>query len=54
MKTGSMHQLNKRLARERKHSKWLEQNLRNSTQERDSKKAVLRLQTELAYRSKQI
>jgi hypothetical protein len=51
MKTPSMHQLNKRLARERNHSKWLEKNLRSSKQERESKKAVLKLQTEIAFRA---
>ena len=50
MRTRSMHQLKKRLARERTHSKWLEQNLRHSQQERESKKQVLRLQTEIAFK----
>jgi hypothetical protein len=47
----SIHQLNKLLAKERKHSKWLEKNLRNSKQERESKKAVLKLQTEIAFKN---
>ena len=51
MRTRSIHQLNKRLARERTHSKWLEQNLRHSQQERESKKAILKLQTEIAFRT---
>jgi hypothetical protein len=47
----SIHQLNKLLAKQRKHSKWLEKNLRNSKQERESKKAVLKLQTEIAFKN---
>ena len=48
----SIHLLNKLLAKERRHSKWLEENIRYSAQERESKKQVLRLQTEIAFHPK--
>lgn len=43
------YQTAKRLSKERAHQKWLEQNIKNSNQNRESKKNILKLQTKLAY-----
>jgi len=44
----SIHKLHKLIAKEKKHKDWLEQNMRQSTQLKKSKKTMLLLYTELA------
>ena len=43
------HQLRKIIEKERRHKAWLECNLKKSKQLRESKKQILKLQTQLAY-----
>lgn len=45
----SIHKLEKNIERERRHKDWLESNLKQSKQLRESKKQILELQTELAF-----
>ena len=45
----SVHKVQKIVEKERRHKEWLERNLKNSKQLRESKKQILKLQTELAF-----
>lgn len=45
----SIHKLEKNIEKERRHKDWLESNLKQSKQLRESKKQILKLQTELAF-----
>lgn len=49
----SIHKLEKNIDRERRHKDWLESNLKQSKQLRESKKQILKLQTELAFAKQQ-
>ena len=44
-----IHKLEKNIDKERRHKDWLESNLKQSKQLRESKKQILKLQTELAF-----
>ena len=46
----TLHKITKQLEREVRHRAWLEQNLANTQIERDSRKQVLKLRTEMAYK----
>ena len=47
MKKRSKLQINKELCREKRHKLWLEKNLKNTIQLKNSKKRILKLYTEL-------
>ena len=51
MKT-SKHKIEKQLKRELKHKEWLEQNLQNSKQLKQTKKSILKLYTAIAENEK--
>ena len=45
----STHCLQKKLSKERNHKDWLERNLKQSSQLKQSKKQILKLQTAVAF-----
>ena len=47
----SIHKIEKELRRELKHKDWLEKNLTTSEILRNSKKKILKLRTELAFKN---
>ena len=49
----TLHKITKQLEREVRHSAWLEQNIKRSNLLRDSRKQVLKLRTEQAYKKLQ-
>lgn len=49
----SIHKLEKNIGRERRHKDWLESNLKQSKQLKESNKQLLKLQTELAFAKQQ-
>ena len=51
MKKCSAHKIQKQLSRELNHKAWLEKNLRNTTTLKNSRKRVLELYTELAFKN---
>lgn len=46
----TLHKIAKQLKREVRHCAWLEKNLKGAEAVRDSRKQVLKLRTELAYK----
>jgi hypothetical protein len=49
----TLHKITKQLKREVRHRAWLEQNIKRSNLVRDSRKKVLKLRTEQAYKKLQ-
>ena len=52
MKKRSYQQVSKDLCREKRHKLWLEKNLKNTRQLKNSKKRILKLYTELKVQNK--
>ncbi len=52
MKKRSYQKVSKKLCREKRHKLWLEKNLKNTLQLKNSKKRILKLYTELKVQNK--